>query len=58
MTDDNRLKEIQKILIANKLKKNLEEIADNTDTDDKSVTDPLKRAKAIIKHYGQQNRLI
>jgi hypothetical protein len=58
MTDNNSSTEIQKILIANKLKKELEKVADTVENDDKSINDPLKYAKGIIKYYGQKNRLI
>ena len=41
-----------------KLKKKVEKIEDNTeDKDQKRIADPLKNAKAIIKHYGTHNRL-
>lgn len=58
MTDrEAKLQEIKKILLDN-IKKKVEKIEDNTeDKDQKKITDPLKRAKSIIKHYGTHNRL-
>ena len=41
----------------NNLKKKVEKIEDNTEEKDQKITDPLKNAKAIIKHYGTHNRL-
>lgn len=52
-----KLQEIKRILLDN-IKKKVEEIEDNTEDKEGKVTDPLKNAKAIIKHYGTHNRLI
>ena len=47
-----------KLILLNNLKKKVEKIEDNTeDKDQKKIADPLKNAKAIIKHYGTHNRL-
>jgi len=58
MTDrEAKLQEI-KLILLNNLKKKVEKIEDNTeDKDQKKIADPLKNAKAIIKHYGTHNRL-
>ena len=57
MTDrEAKLQEI-KLILLNNLKKKVEKIEDNTEDKDQKITDPLKNAKAIIKHYGTHNRL-
>lgn len=57
MTDrEAKLQEI-KLILLNNLKKKVEKIEDNTEEKDQKITDPLKNAKAIIKHYGTHNRL-
>ncbi len=58
MTDrEAKLNEIKQILISN-IKKKVDDIDDKMDEKDRKITDPLKKAKAIIKHYGSHNRLI
>ena len=57
MTDrEAKLQEI-KLILLNNLKKKVEKIEDNTEEKDQKITDPLKNAKAIIKHYGTHNTL-
>ena len=57
MTDrEAKLQELKQILLYG-IKKKVDKIEDNTEDKEQSITDPLKRAKAIIKHYGTHNRL-
>jgi hypothetical protein len=51
-----KLQEIKRILVYN-IKKKVDKIEDNTDDKELKISDPLKNAKAIIKHYGTHNRL-
>ncbi len=51
-----KLQEIKQILVDN-IKKKVDKIEDNTDDKELKISDPLKNAKAIIKHYGTHNRL-
>ena len=55
LTDDQK-KEIALKVLTN-LKKKVDNIDDKTEEKDQKITDPLKNAKAIIKHYGTHNRL-
>jgi len=58
MTDrEAKLQEIKQILL-NNIKKKVDEIDDKTEEKEGKFTDPLKNAKAIIKHYGTHNRLL
>lgn len=58
MTDREAKLQEMKLILLNNLKKKVEKIEDNTEgNDQKKITDPLKNAKAIIKHYGTHNRL-
>ena len=57
MTDrEAKLQEMKLILLTN-LKKKVDNIDDKTAEKDQKITDTLKNAKAIIKHYGTHNRL-
>lgn len=57
MTDrEVKLNDIKQILISN-IKKKVDDIDDKTEDKDRKIADPLKNAKAIIKHYGTHNRL-
>lgn len=51
-----QLQEIKQILIDG-IKKKVNKIEDNTEEKEQKISDPLKNAKAIIKHYGTHNRL-
>lgn len=53
---EERLEKLKQILL-NNIKKKVEKVEDNTEEKDGKLTDPLKNAKAIIKHYGTHNRL-
>lgn len=57
MTDREAKLQEMKLILLNNLKKKVEKIEDNTEEKDQKITDPLKNAKAIIKHYGTHNRL-
>lgn len=57
MTDREAKLQEMKLILLNNLKKKVEKIEDNTEDKDQKITDPLKNAKAIIKHYGTHNRL-
>lgn len=57
MTDREAKLQEMKLILLNNLKKKIEKIEDNTGEKDQKITDPLKNAKAIIKHYGTHNRL-
>ena len=57
MTDTEAKLQEMKLILLNNLKKKVEKIEDNTEEKDQKITDPLKNAKAIIKHYGTHNRL-
>lgn len=53
---EEKLEKLKQILL-NNIKKKVEKVEDNTEEKDGKITDPLKNAKAIIKHYGTHNRL-
>lgn len=55
LTDEQKMEIIQRVKA--ELKKRADEKADETEEKDQKITDPLKNAKAIIKHYGTHNRL-
>lgn len=57
MTDREAKLQEMKLILLNNLKKKVEKIEDNTEEKDQKIIDPLKNAKAIIKHYGTHNRL-
>ena len=57
MTDTEAKLQEMKLILLNNLKKKVEKIEDNTEEKEQKITDPLKNAKAIIKHYGTHNRL-
>ena len=57
MTDREAKLQEMKLILLNNLKKKIEKIEDNTEEKEQKITDPLKNAKAIIKHYGTHNRL-
>lgn len=56
MLTDEQKKEIALKVLTN-LKKKVDNIDDKTEEKEGKITDPLKNAKAIIKHYGTHNRL-
>ena len=56
MLTDEQKKEIVLKVLTN-LKKKVDNIDDKTEEKEGNITDPLKNAKAIIKHYGTHNRL-
>ena len=55
LTDEQKMEIIQRVKA--ELKKRADEKADETEEKEGKITDPLKNAKAIIKHYGTHNRL-
>ncbi len=57
MTDREAKLQEMKLILLNNLKNKVEKIEDNTEKKEGKITDPLKNAKAIIKHYGTHNRL-
>ena len=57
MTDREAKLQEMKLILLNNLKKKVDNIDDKTEEKEGKITDPLKNAKAIIKHYGSHNRL-
>ena len=57
MTDREAKLQEMKLILLNNLKKKVDNIDDKTEEKEGKITDPLKNAKAIIKHYGTHNRL-
>ena len=56
LSDEQKQELVQRVI--DRLKKKADDDNDKADDKDTSVKDPLKNAKAIIKHYGTHNRLI
>lgn len=54
---EQRQRELQVKILAEKLKQKLKEQQDLEDEKDTKIKDPLRNQKAIIKHFGMQNRL-
>ena len=60
MNEDEKREAIKQLILRKYYKDILEEIADNTQKKDnkkKRVSDPLAGMKAVVKHFGLQNRL-
>ncbi len=60
MNEDEKREAIKQLILRKYYKDKLEEIADNTQKKDekkKTVSDPLAGMKAVVKHFGLQNRL-
>lgn len=54
LSDEQKQELVQRVI--DRLKKKADD--DKADDKDQKIADPLKNAKAIIKHYGTHNRLI
>ena len=50
-------RELQVKILAEKLKQKLKEQQDREDEKGTKIKDPLLNQKAIIRHFGMQNRL-
>lgn len=54
---EQRQRELQVKILAEKLKQKLKEQQDREDEKGTKIKDPLRNQKAIIRHFGMQNRL-
>lgn len=58
--DNNNMErktDIQRDRLIQKLKQKVQELKDEDENKDNTIKDPLRNQKAIIRHFGMQNRL-